>query len=136
MKSPLILALAVLCCAPAAHAGSFTGNAERGRLIFNQRCAMCHGEDATGRNGMAPDLKEEWQRMTKPDQELANNIRTGRITPGGKTYTGGPPTPQVLSDTDMDDVLAYMRSAFGAGAPQLGNPQFGNPQFEQPKFGR
>ncbi|MBY0575764.1 MAG: cytochrome c [Gallionellaceae bacterium] len=142
-KSPLILAFAVLCCAPAVHAASFMGNAERGKMIFSQRCAMCHGEDAKGRDGMAPDLIAEWHRLTKSEDELARNIRTGQQTPGGKIYTGGPPPPLTLSDRDMDDVLAYMKSAFGSGAPQFNNPQpdkppFGAPPFgaPQPKFGR
>lgn len=136
MKSPFILAFAILCCASAAHATSGIGNAERGKMIFSQRCAMCHGEDARGRDGMAPDLLEEWYRLTKSDQELALNIRTGQQTTS-KIYSSGPPTPQMLSDRDMDDVLAYMRSAFGAGTPRFDQPQFDKPQFgAPPMFGR
>lgn len=112
MKSPFILAFAVLCCAPAAHAFSGMGNPDRGKMIFTQRCAMCHGEDGRGREGMAADLVTDWHRLTKSDQELAHNIRSGLQTPG-KIYTAGPMPPQILNDRDMDDVLAYVRNTFG-----------------------
>lgn len=136
MKSPFILALAILCCATATHASSGIGNADRGKMIFSQRCAMCHGDDAKGRDGMAPDLLAEWHRLTKSDQELAHNIRTGQQT-SNKIYTAGPPPSLTLSDRDMEDVLAYMRNAFGAGIPQFDKPQFDAPQFgTPPKFGR
>ncbi len=132
MKSLLILAFSILFCVPAAHAFTSIGNPERGKMIFSQLCAMCHGEDGRGREGMAPDLVTEWHRLTKSDQELAYNIRTGRQTPG-KIYTAGPPPPQMLNDRDMDDVLAYVRNTFGsprADAPRFGAPPFGAPQFE------
>lgn len=130
MKSPFILAFAILCCAPAAHAFTSIGNPDRGRMIFAQQCTICHGEDGRGREGMAPDLVAEWHRLTKSDQELARNIRTGLQT-SGKIYSGGPKPPQIMSDRDMDDVIAYMRNTFGM--QQFGAPQFGTPQ---PRFGR
>lgn len=131
MKSPFILAIAILCCAPAAHAFSgMAGNPDRGRMIFSQRCAICHGEDGRGRDGMAADLVTEWHRLTKSDQELAQNIRSGLQT-NVKIYTAGPMPPQIMNDRDMDDVLAFVRSTFGT--LRLDTPQFGSPQ---PGFGR
>lgn len=117
MKSTLILSLLLLCSAPAAHAFSGMGNADRGKMIFTQRCVMCHGEDGRGSNGMAADLVGEWHRLTKSDQELSHNIRSGGLRTPGKIYTAGQCPPQMLNDRDMNDVLAYLRSAFGT--PQL-----------------
>lgn len=117
MKSPMIVALLLLCSTPAAHAFNGMGNPERGKTIFIQRCAMCHGEDGRGRNGMAADLVEEWHRLTKSDQELSHNIRSGGLRTPGKIYTAGQCPPKMLNDRDMDDVLAHLRKAFGT--PQL-----------------
>jgi len=117
MKSPLIFALLLLCSAPAAQAFSGMGNPDRGRMIFTQRCVMCHGEDGRGRDGMAADLVGEWHRLTKSDLELSHNIRSGGLRTPGKIYTAGQCPPQMLNERDMNDVLAYLRNKFGT--PQL-----------------
>lgn len=117
MKSTLILFLSLLCCSQAANAIDVMGNSTRGKTVFSQRCAMCHGEDGRGNNGMAADLVGEWQRLTKSDQELKRNIQSGFSTPG-KTYTAGQCPPQKLNDRDMEDVLSFLHSVFGT--PQSG----------------
>lgn len=117
MKPALILSLLLLCSAPAAQAFSGMGNADRGKMLFTQRCAMCHGEDARGRDGMAADLVGEWHRLTKSDAELSHNLRSGGLRTPGKIYSAGQCPPQMLNDRDMSDVLTYLRSAFGT--PQL-----------------
>ncbi|MDP1898078.1 MAG: cytochrome c [Sulfurimicrobium sp.] len=117
MKPVLILSLLILCSAPAAHAFSGMGNPDRGKMIFTQRCTMCHGEDGRGRDGMAADLVGEWHRLTKSDMELTHNLRTGALRTPGKIYSAGQCPPQMLNDRDMNDVLAYLRNSFGT--PQL-----------------
>jgi mono/diheme cytochrome c family protein len=117
MKLPLTLFMLLLCGASAANAFSGMGDPDHGKMIFLQRCTMCHGEDGRGREGMAADLVGEWHRLTKSDQELSHNIRTGKLHTPGKIYTAGQCPPQILNDRDMNDVLAYLRNAFGT--PQL-----------------
>jgi mono/diheme cytochrome c family protein len=121
MKPLHATACIALCLATSFASAAFTGigNPERGRMIFNQRCAICHGEDGRGRDGMAANLVDEWHRLSKSDQELARNIRSGLQTPG-KIYSAGPMPPQVLGDREMDDVLTYVRGAFGMGG--MGSP--------------
>lgn len=119
MKPTLILSLLLLSSVPAALAANGMGNPERGKTIFSQRCAMCHGPDGRGNNGMAADLVGEWQRLTKSDLELKHNLQSGFRTPG-KMYTAGQCPPQVLNERDMDDVLDYLHSAFGAPQANFG----------------
>lgn len=114
MKASSLLVLLLAGGFSAAHAFSGMGNPDRGRLLFNQRCAMCHGEDGRGREGMAADFVGEWQRLTKPDQELSRNIRSGTSRTPGKIYSAGPCPPQMLDERDMDDVLSHLRNAFGS----------------------
>lgn len=113
-KSAALLAALLACSAPMAHAFSGMGNPERGRMLFNQRCAVCHGEDGRGREGMAADFVGEWHRLTKPDQELRHNIRSGAARTPGKLYSAGQCPPQMLDERDMDDVLSHLRNAFGS----------------------
>ncbi len=113
MKPRLVIALLLLCSASTAQAFSGMGNPDRGRMIFTQRCTMCHGEDGRGRDGMAADLVGEWHRLTKSDQELIHNLRTGGQRTPGKIYTAGQCPPQPMSDRDMYDVLSYLRNTFG-----------------------
>ncbi len=94
------------------HAALLPGDAKRGAEIYSQRCVMCHGENGDGNNGMAANFREEWYRFTKTDDELAESIRNG-FQSEGKSYAAGAMPPQVLSDRDLEDVIAYLRSSFG-----------------------
>ncbi len=97
-----------------ASASAAFGDPERGKEIYSQRCVMCHGENGDGNNGMAANFREEWHRFTKSDEELAESIRNGFQTPG-KHYTAGAMPPQFLTDQELDDVIRYLREAFGGG---------------------
>jgi mono/diheme cytochrome c family protein len=114
MRLRLIPCLLIMCAVPTVYAFSGIGDQNRGKMIFMQRCSVCHGEDGRGRDGMAADLVGEWQRLTKSDEELSHNIRSGKLHTAGKIYTAGQCPPQVLDDRDMNDVLAYLRNAYGA----------------------
>lgn len=117
MKKTLILSLLLLCSTQSAYALSGIGNPERGKMTFTQRCAMCHGDDGRGKNGMAADFVGEWHRLTKSDLELSANIRSGNVRTPGKIYSAGQCPPHIFNDGDMSDVLSYIRNAFGT--PQL-----------------
>ena len=45
-------------------AGQGTADAERGRKLFNQYCASCHGADAKGQGPVAPSLKTSPSDLT------------------------------------------------------------------------
>jgi len=111
MSSCRMLLTGVLLVGLATSAVAFQGDSNRGKRIYMERCAMCHGSDGRGNNGMAPDFREEWHRLGKSDEELAENIRNGMRTPG-KYYDSGPKPPQAIDDRDLEDVLAYLRRAF------------------------
>ena len=85
---------------------------EEGVRTYSMQCAGCHGESAGGNEGMAPNFADEWFRLTKPDNELARNIRNGFKTPG-KFYSGGSCSISQLSDNEISDVLIYIRQLVG-----------------------
>jgi len=90
---------------------SVFGSASKGKVYFSKRCAMCHGEDGRGNNGMAPDFSVEWDRLAKSDDELAAHIREVYRDPTSKNYynAGKCPRNPTISDGDMEDILAFLR---------------------------
>ena len=79
---------------------------------YTMECAGCHGSNAAGRNGMAPNFSKEWFRLTKSDDELVGNLRAGFRTPG-KFYNGGSCPPSALSSEELVDIFAVMRQFVG-----------------------
>ena len=74
---------------------------QRGREIFEQDCAMCHGQDASGMRGMHPSLRGAIERLSRDGVEIT--IRRGRDT--------NPPMPAFeseLTDAEINDVIAYL----------------------------
>jgi mono/diheme cytochrome c family protein len=77
--------------------------ADRGRTVFAERCARCHGDDpASSRNPLAGDrFAEQWESRT-----LADLFRRIRDTmPPGESITVG--------DADKLDAMAYLLQANG-----------------------
>ncbi|MGH2820469.1 MAG: c-type cytochrome [Actinomycetota bacterium] len=73
----------------------------RGREVFEQSCAMCHGQDASGMMGMHPSLRGAVERLSREGVEVT--IRQGRDTT--------PPMPSFegrITDKEIADVIAYL----------------------------
>jgi mono/diheme cytochrome c family protein len=91
------------------------GDARKGREMFEQNCAMCHGSDASGMMGMHPSLRGAIERLSREGVEVT--IRQGRdVQPPMPAFQGR------LSDEDISDVIAYLDTLpvgprnFGPGA--------------------
>ncbi|SPP64520.1 c-type cytochrome [Nitrospira lenta] len=93
---------------PLAHAAD--GDVRKGKAIYEKHCVLCHGPQGRGDgpvgktiNPPAADFASAASKK-KPDAELLATIEKGR-----------PPTAMVgwkgqLSDAEMQDVLAYVKS--------------------------
>jgi cbb3-type cytochrome c oxidase subunit III len=78
------------------------GSAERGRTLFNQECAGCHGSD--GKGLIAPALANPVFQRAATDAFIAQTIRVGREnTPMPAFGRAG------FGDQEIADVLAYVR---------------------------
>ena len=78
------------------------GSAARGKDLFNQECAGCHGPD--GKGLIAPALANPVFQKAATDAFIAQTIRLGRQnTPMPSFGRAG------LSEQDIGDVLAYIR---------------------------
>jgi cbb3-type cytochrome c oxidase subunit III len=69
---------------------------------FNEKCAMCHGEDGKGKTKGTPDLTNaEWQKK-ETDAEFTEMIKAGKK-----------PMPAFagkLSDEEIKALVGYVRS--------------------------
>ncbi len=72
-----------------------TGDAPRGRTLYGEKCAGCHGNDARGHIGVTLIDRPFLYRPA----DFAGTIRRGR----------GKMLPLALSDAEIGDVLAHLR---------------------------
>ena len=129
MRRPLLGSLAMLCAAGSifsfATAGEAQDNArtaqsvpagadlvERGRALFVEGCSTCHGLDAAGVEGVAPDLRGVGA------QAADFYLRTGRMpldAPGDQPLRSHP----AYADEELDALVAYVGSLGGPPVPEV-----------------
>ncbi|HUR60413.1 MAG TPA: c-type cytochrome [Opitutaceae bacterium] len=78
-----------------------------GKKTYQTYCVACHLETGRG-NGASADFVGDKNRLAKSDTELIRSIRRG--FEAEKAIM--PPFGAVLSEQDMQNVLAYIRQAF------------------------
>jgi len=83
-----------------------------GAKIYNSTCIVCHGEDGKGVLPGVPDLTGSAGRLSKPDDELFNNVVNGFQSPGSPMAMPPKGGNASLSDQDIKSVIDYMRSTF------------------------
>ncbi|GAB1390114.1 hypothetical protein MASR1M6_22960 [Rubrivivax sp.] len=92
---------------------------ERGRALYADRCAACHGEDGRGAPGIYPALAgNRAVTLARPDN-LVQIIRHGGFAPstaGNPRPFGMPPFGQLLGDADIAAVTTFIRGAWGNAA--------------------
>ena len=111
----LVLSLGVILTATAF---AQSGNVARGRLLYEQNCAVCHGDEAQGRVGAR--LARDFPGIRVDaflQQAIANGI-AGTTMPAWSQTVGGP-----LAGDQIDDIVAYLRSlGHSATAPAPATP--------------
>ncbi|HLK69511.1 MAG TPA: cytochrome c [Bryobacteraceae bacterium] len=82
------------------------GDAEKGKEVF-QTCSVCHNPD-TDEKKMGPGLKGLFKKdkLTNGKKPTEANVRA-KIDEGGN---GMPPYKDTLSDTEKDDLIAYLKT--------------------------
>jgi cytochrome c2 len=82
------------------------GDAEKGKAVFEQ-CGVCHNADSTEKK-MGPGLKGLFKKdkMSNDKKPTEANVRA-KIDEGGN---GMPPYKDMLSDTEKDDLVAYLKT--------------------------
>jgi disulfide bond formation protein DsbB len=91
-----------------------------GTKVFAGTCAACHGKDAKGLPSLGKDLVHSEFCKSLDDDGLLAFVKRGRDPgdPANTTKVGMPPRGgnPALSDDDLLDVIAYVRTLQKAGA--------------------
>ncbi len=102
------------------------GNFRNGRNLYNSKCGMCHGIDGEGL--IALPLNNPDFLQVASDRFIYYTINDGR-------YNTAMPSWSYLTNNDMSDLIAYIRSLGIKYSPSVqlrlseGNPQQGAMQF-------
>lgn len=80
------------------------GDAENGKGLFGENCAVCHGTDGQGRVGAS---LEGWFSGNNPEAFVRTTVRDGvaDTMPAFSQSKGG-----ALTDQEIDDIAAYIMS--------------------------
>lgn len=91
------------------------GKAARGKAIFQQRCAICHGDKGDGKSAVAQvsrvkprDFTNGQIMATITDRELYLAVRDGGPAVGKSAQMLG--FSGILSEQEIRDVAAFVRS--------------------------
>ncbi len=100
--------------ADAAKYAALSGDAAKGATAFSQTCSACHGQDATGVDGLGKNLVTSDFARGLPDAELVLFLSHGRPSSDPLNTTGVDMPPKggnpALKDQDLADIVAYLRT--------------------------
>lgn len=117
----LVLALAAVTLLGAAAAAQ-TGDVDRGEEIYARRCLGCHGEEGDGEGPGAERLNPPPRdfslglykiKTTAFDDDISNDADLLRMIRDGMPGTAMPGWSDVLSEPDMLDLIAYIKTFAG-----------------------
>ena len=94
-----------------------TGDPNSGALLFNQNCALCHGQEGQGRIGAT--IAKDWPSI-RPDLLVKSMIERGvegTAMPAWSQEFGGP-----LSDEEIDNLVAYLLTMSTQPSPASTSP--------------
>jgi mono/diheme cytochrome c family protein len=104
-----------------------SAHAASGRVIFNNACAICHGEKADGQGPAAAALKDVWNLPCKPADLRNEHLRCGdgpadlyRLLTTGMNGTPMQSFDQALTESQRWNVIAFILSVRLPSPPVLG----------------
>lgn len=116
----LMLGLVLLGGVAAAQEG---GDSERGGMLYQSYCSMCHGVDGRGRVGANLQSFPGIAVNAAFQQTIANGIQ-GSVMPAFSDAQGGP-----LSDIDIVDISAYLTGVLEGTEPIEPAPTYQPPDI-------
>ena len=86
------------------------GDPEAGKLIYEQRCAVCHGPQGQGDGPEAPFLSPRPGSLVSAGTSVKSDADLLAVIANGKPRTAMPAWKDLLTDEQRRDVLAYIRT--------------------------
>ncbi|WP_420477002.1 c-type cytochrome [Noviherbaspirillum sp. ST9] len=104
-----------------------TAKEKKGEGLYQQNCAFCHAADGTGRNWIGTFLEPHPRDLTAPEfMSAMTTERLAGVIKEGLPNTSMPAWKSVLSDNDIEALIAYIARAFhpvGKSQPQPATAQ-------------
>ena len=82
------------------------GDPGKGKALFESRCRACHGDTGDGNEAIARMFEVQMRPLSSKEVQAQEDAELKKIVLEGK----GKMKPLGLSDTEADDVVAYLRS--------------------------
>lgn len=83
---------------------------ERGRVIYLERCAVCHGPEGRGDGPEAPFLSPRPASLISAGSSVKSDAELLAVIANGKPRSAMPAWKDRLSEEQRREVLAYIRS--------------------------
>lgn len=85
----------------------------RGKTIFEKNCAFCHGADGSGKNWIGSFIEPHPRNLRDPQfMRTMTRTRLRNVIREGLPETSMPAWKSVLSENDIDALVAYIAKAF------------------------
>jgi mono/diheme cytochrome c family protein len=120
-KRVLLAALLSLTFTAGAALAQEGGDPEHGAELYLTYCAMCHGEDATGRVGANLQNFPGINAETAIEQTIREGV-SGSVMPAWSQSNGGP-----LTDADIEDIGSYLVAILNGTSPIAPAPTYQPP---------
>jgi mono/diheme cytochrome c family protein len=104
-----LVVLAAAGCGDDGGAGNGGEALSEGESLYQQRCAVCHGDDLRGTNTGPSLLSVVYEPGHHPDELFRTAIRQG-VPAHHWNFGDMPPMGHGLDDDSIDAVIAYVRS--------------------------
>jgi mono/diheme cytochrome c family protein len=107
---------------PRAAAQAASSSAKAGAQLYENHCAQCHGDKGQGVAGAYPALAGNRAISMPATTNLVQIVLNGGYAPataGNPRPYGMPPFMLVLSDSEIANLLTYLRSAWGHQAGEV-----------------
>ena len=86
-----------------------SGLAAEGKVVFDQNCAACHGENASGKDGFAPPLVHEiYEPNHHGDASFQLAVKNGVRSHHWRF--GNMPRIEGVNEQEVDKIIAYVRA--------------------------
>jgi cytochrome c oxidase cbb3-type subunit 3 len=113
-----------------------------GRLLFTSYCSLCHGSDGKGRGPLAMAMKVEPADLTVTVRTRSDLVLRRIISGEGRQLISGrdrhnlisdamPEWKDVLSDREIESVIAYLRFLSASKHALMGDPEKGRHLYTQ-----
>jgi mono/diheme cytochrome c family protein len=98
--------------------GTTGGNVAAGQMVYGQ-CSGCHGTAAEGVTSVGPNITGSAQGIGSWTQAQFNNAMRMGVDDTGRMLCRTMPRYNTLTDTQLTDLLAFLKSQMSSARPML-----------------